>query len=58
MKSWNSWITYLSWFYFADEALMTNQLDKVGNITCEGALKCPGLTGTRLLASYDFETVC
>jgi len=37
MKPWNSWIIYISWFYYADEAMMTNQLDTVTNIDCKFA---------------------
>jgi len=29
LKYWNKWCQYLSWFWYADEAMMTHQLDYI-----------------------------
>ncbi|XP_068753100.1 protein white-like isoform X1 [Montipora capricornis] len=34
IPAWLSWLKYVSWFHYAFEALLVNQWDGYGNITC------------------------
>ncbi len=33
-KKWLSWIKYISWFYYANEAAIINQWEDVNNLPC------------------------
>ncbi|KAJ7318624.1 ATPase [Desmophyllum pertusum] len=35
IPGWLSWLKYISWFYYGYEALVINQWDNYGNITCD-----------------------
>lgn len=59
IPSYLTWISYLSWFRYAEEALMINQWEGVENINCTSTTSntCP-TTGHIVLDIYGFKEVC
>lgn len=49
-----TWLSYLSWFRYANEALLINQWSGVENITCNSNSSCPR-NGRVVLETYNFS---
>jgi ATP-binding cassette, subfamily G (WHITE), eye pigment precursor transporter len=53
VPSYFTWLSYLSWFRYGNEALMINQWTGVTNITCANSTTCPN-SGEIILKTYNF----
>ncbi len=58
-QKWLTWIKYISWFYYANEAAIVNQWTDVTNLPCvnvDAGLPCYQ-NGDAVLALVDFSKV-
>ncbi|KAL7640652.1 UNVERIFIED_CONTAM: hypothetical protein RMT77_008927 [Armadillidium vulgare] len=56
LPPWISWVRYLSWFMYSNEALTVTQWTGVTNITCEFEEGIPCIsTGDQVIEEYSFS---